>query len=486
MSDAPTIRLPTDALVVLAGPSGSGKSTWAAEQFRPGQVVSSDELRSVVGTHTQDLRASADAFDILDRIVDARLARGLLTVIDTLGMDAERIERWLAMAAAADRPAQLVRFDETPATCRKRNAARAGGVPSKVLTAQLKKWEDVADDIASRFGVVHPPGPVHIVGRSLLAARPHDSATTLRFGLLVSRFESDNAAVRMGEIAAEAEAAGFDHVWVMDHFVQIPQVGREWDPMLESTTALGWLAARTETIGVGALVNGITHRNLGVLGHALATLDVLSGGRARCGLGVGWFAREHRSIGLELPPVGERYELLEDALEYLPVLWGPGAPAYEGRRFSTPEAIGYPRPVQDRIPILVGGSGPKRTLRLAAAHADACNLFGEPDQVRALVDTLHRHCDDLGRDPSEVEVTQLSNVLAGSNRADLDARLATLTTTTAEDAIDRTNAGTHEAHIDRFGRLGDAGVQTVIVSLADVASTDSVASFAPIIEAFRE
>ena len=164
----------------------------------------------------------------------------------------------------------------------------------------------------------------------------------------------------------------------MDHFLQIPQIGREWEDMLESYTTLGYLAGVTGRVTLGTLVTGITYRNLAHLAKIVATLDVLSGGRAVCGLGAAWFEREHRLYGWDFPPRRERYALLEDALELLPLMWGPGAPRFEGRTVTVDEAICYPRPLQERIPILVGGSGERRTLRLVARHADACNLFGDP------------------------------------------------------------------------------------------------------------
>ena len=126
----------------------------------------------------------------------------------------------------------------------------------------------------------------------------------------------------------------------------------------------------------------MTYRNLAQLGKQVATLDVLSGGRAFCGLGLAWHQREHELYGWDFPPVAERYERLEDALELFPLLWGPGSPRFEGRTITVPEAVCYPRPIQERIPIIVGGSGEQRTLRLVARHADGCNLFGDPDGDR--------------------------------------------------------------------------------------------------------
>src|SRR5690606_30785450 len=160
---------------------------------------------------------------------------------------------------------------------------------------------------------------------------------------------------------------------VMDHFLQIPQVGREWEDMLEAYTTLGFLAAATQRVRLGTLVTGITYRNIAILAKQLATLDVLSGGRAIAGLGAGWFEREHQLYDVAFPPLAERYARLRDALELLPLMWGRGTPPFEGRTTAVAETICYPRPVQERIPIMVGGSGERTTLRLVARHADPCN-----------------------------------------------------------------------------------------------------------------
>lgn len=491
------IRLPGDALVVLAGPSGAGKSSWADESFRPGQVVSADGLRGIVGEHEHDLRAGDDAFAVLDDIVARRLARGLLTVVDTLGMDKDRHRTWLAMAAEYNRSTHLVCFDTDAATCRRRNKARAGAVPAKVLTAQLKKWAEVRGELGAGFDEVHEPGPVRVVPASLLGAVSGTDRRTLRFGLSISSFDfgkgADGAdaagletADRLAAIAADAERVGFESIWVMDHFMQIPQVGRAWDPMLECYATLAYLAATTKRVGLGALVSCITHRNIGHLGKTIATLDVLSGGRARCGLGLGWYEREHRAYGYAFPSNDERYALLEDALEFLPLLWGPGAPAFEGRTFSTPEAIGYPRPLQTRIPLLIGGSGETRTLRLVAKYADACNLFGEPDVIARKIGVLREHCAAVGRDPADITVTQLSSVLVAPDRSDLDARIAALAPDMSPERFaERATAGVVDDHLDRFARLADAGVDTVIVSPVDIGLDGAVANFAPVIDHFR-
>ncbi|MGI9614803.1 MAG: LLM class flavin-dependent oxidoreductase, partial [Acidimicrobiales bacterium] len=250
---------------------------------------------------------------------------------------------------------------------------------------------------------------------------------------------------------------------------------------------LGFLAAKTERMTVGAMVTCVTHRNIALLGKIIATLDVLSGGRARCGLGVGWFEREHRAYGYRFPPVGERYELLEDALRFLPLLWGSGSPPFEGTHLSSPEAICYPRPLQSKVPILVGGSGERRTLRLVAEHADACNLFGEPETVRRKIEVLAEHCATFDRDPAEVEITQLSPILSAPDSRSLRGRIAELapSTVSPEEFAERVAAAPAEVHVERFSSLAEAGVQTAIVSLADVGHPGAVADFAPVIDALR-
>ena len=188
----------------------------------------------------------------------------------------------------------------------------------------------------------------------------------LEFGLQVSRFgwpgHPATTAATLAEVARAAEEAGFTSLWVMDHFLQIPQVGREWEDMLESYTTLGYLAGVTERIRLGTLVTGITYRNLAHLAKLVATLDVLSGGRAMCGLGAGWFEREHRLYGWDFPPLAERFARLEDALELLPLMWGPGAPRFEGRTLTVERG--------DLLPAAAAGARPDPGRRLGRA-ADA-------------------------------------------------------------------------------------------------------------------
>jgi alkanesulfonate monooxygenase SsuD/methylene tetrahydromethanopterin reductase-like flavin-dependent oxidoreductase (luciferase family) len=255
--------------------------------------------------------------------------------------------------------------------------------------------------------------------------------------------------------------------------------------MLESYSTLSFLAAATGRVRLGTLVTGITYRNIAHLAKIVATLDVLSSGRAECGLGAAWFEREHTAYGWRFPPPRERYELLEDALELLPLMWGPGAPTFEGRRVGPIAATCYPRPVQEKIPILVGGSGEQRTLRLVARHADACNLFGEPERIRELVEVLHRHCAAEKRDPAEIRITQLSSILAAPSPERLRSSIEEMRgKATPEQFIEETNAGLADHHVDRFEALADAGVDEVMVRLHDVGYEGALAEFAPIIAEF--
>jgi F420-dependent oxidoreductase-like protein len=482
--------------VVLVGPSGAGKSQWAAEQFRAEQIVSSDALRALVGEGADDRRAGTDAFAVLDDVVARRLRRRLTTVIDTLGLDAARRGGYLDVARRHGMACVAVAFDVPAAECRARNRTRARPVPDRVLASQLRSWPAVRDVLPNEgFDAVHAPGDVHLVPAADLDAPDHarnqrEDPMTMDFGLHVPAFTWPGGpaeiAPRLAAIARAAEGAGFSSLWVMDHFLQIPQVGRPWDDMLESYTTLGFLAGVTERIGLGVLVTGVTYRNLAHLAKIVATLDVLSGGRARCGLGAAWYEREHVAYGWRFPPTRERYALLEDALRLLPVMWGPGTPAFEGRTIAVAEAACYPRPLQARIPIVVGGSGERKTLRLAAELADGVNLFGDAAAVRHKVDVLRAHCADVGRDPSEVAVTHLSTALVGRDRAELDALVSAHRGNASPEAFAaRSGAATADDHVGRFRVLAEAGVATAMVSFPDLAGVEPVERFAPVIEAFR-
>ena len=466
------MRLPTNALVVLVGPSGAGKSHWAAANFRPGQVVESDALRALVGTDEGDQRAGTDAFDVLDLVLERRLARKLLTVVDTLGLDAVRRKKYLQLAERFGMSPHAVVFDTPAETCRTRNRTR---IPAKVLTAQLAARDRATVDIEGEgWAEVHRPEPVELVASDLLAQGRVERP--LRFGLQLSSFNGEGPlADRLTDIALVAEEVGFDSIWVMDHVVQIPQVGRNWEDIPESWTTLAWLAARTTRARLGTLVTGVTLRNPAHLAKIVATVDVLSGGRAVCGLGAGWWEWEHELYGWAFPPLAQRYELLEDVLQLLPVMWGPGSPAFAGKVLTVAETLCYPRPLQEQVPILVGGSGERRTLKLAARYADACNVRGDPATVARKVAVLATHCQAIDRDPTEVAVTHLSSAVAVGSRREVQARGAD---------IDRLTVGTVDDHVGRYRLLAEAGVDTAIVSLPLASTPGSLELFAQVISAF--
>ena len=495
------MRLPVPALVVLVGASGAGKSTWAAARFRADQVVSTDALRGLVGEGEHDQRAGKDAFDVLDLVLERRLKRKLLTVVDSLALDAKRREALRAAAARHGVPCVAVVFETPPEVCRARNKARPRPVPAKVLADQLRSAATVRGTLHDEgFASVHAAdddegAAVHLVPADVLDApawrrRQQEDPVPLEFQLQIPSFTWEGGPAELGPrlaaIGQAAEEAGFTGIWVMDHFLQIPQVGPEWHDMLDSYTALSFLAAHTSTVSLGALVTGVTYRNVAHLGKIVATLDVLSGGRARCGLGAAWFEREHRAYGWTFPPVRDRFLLLEDALRLLPLLWGPGAPSFEGHVLSVPEAICYPRPLQEHVPLLVGGGGERKTLRLVAQYADACNLFGDADVVRHKVEVLHGHCAAVGRDPADVRVTQLSTALVGVDADDLGAIVDRLRgeRVTPEAYSARVNAATVDDHIGRFRKLADAGVQTAIVNLPDLSDVAPLERFSAVIAAF--
>jgi alkanesulfonate monooxygenase SsuD/methylene tetrahydromethanopterin reductase-like flavin-dependent oxidoreductase (luciferase family) len=234
-------------------------------------------------------------------------------------------------------------------------------------------------------------------------------------------------------------------------------------------------------------VTGITYRNVAHLGKIVATLDVLSGGRAICGLGLGWFEEEHRAYGWPFPPRRQRYALLEDALQLLPLLWGPGTPAFKGAVLDVPEAMCYPRPLQAHVPILVGGGGERRTLALAARYADACNIIGEAATVRRKLDVLRGHCTAVDREVGDIEVTQLSTTLVARDPSELaDAVEQRRPRRVGVERYARlVNAGTVADQVQRFRKLSEAGVDLAIVSLADLGDVRPVEVFGDVITAFR-
>ncbi|MET0702858.1 MAG: LLM class F420-dependent oxidoreductase [Mycobacterium sp.] len=210
--------------------------------------------------------------------------------------------------------------------------------------------------------------------------------------------------------AREADAAGFDAVFVMDHFYQLPQLGTPDQPMLEAYTALGALAAVTENVQLGTLVTGNTYRNPTLLAKAITTLDVISQGRAILGVGTGWFELEHDQLGYEFGTFTDRFNKLNEALEIiLPMIKGE-RPTFSGKYYRTQEAMAEPR-FRDHIPLMIGGSGEKKTIPLAVKHFDHLNVIAGFDQLAAKITAIKDRCDDIGRDPATLETSQLITVI---------------------------------------------------------------------------
>ncbi|MBF6226821.1 LLM class F420-dependent oxidoreductase [Nocardia abscessus] len=210
--------------------------------------------------------------------------------------------------------------------------------------------------------------------------------------------------------AREAEAAGFDTAFVMDHFYQLPGIGTPEEPMLEAYTALGGLAASTERIQLSALVTGNTYRNPALLAKTVTTLDVVSGGRAVLGIGAGWFELEHQSYGFEFGTFTDRFERLEEALQIVrPMLRGE-RPTFHGKRYQVENAMNEPR-LRDDLPILLGGSGEKKTFGLAARFADHLNIICNASELPRKIDALRERCAEVGRDPQTLETSYLCFVM---------------------------------------------------------------------------
>jgi alkanesulfonate monooxygenase SsuD/methylene tetrahydromethanopterin reductase-like flavin-dependent oxidoreductase (luciferase family)/predicted kinase len=488
------VPIPDPALVVLVGASGSGKSTWAAQHYRTEEVVSSDALRAIVGSGPADLEASADAFAVLEAVVAARVGRRLTTVVDTLGLDRDRRRSWLAAARAAGLPAVAVVVTAPEAVCRRRNAGRDRPVPATVLTQQLRQAAQVVEVLAGEEwdAVVlvdtddAAPDVVPTPAREEPAVRaPGDrtASTGVEVVLQLSRFPwGEDPLGWLRAMALAADEAGFSGLALMDHLVQVPQVGRAWDPIPEPWVALGALAGLGTGLRLGTLVTPVTFRPAGVTAKAAATLSALTGGRTFLGVGAGWWEREHAAFGVPFPPAPERLDDLDRAIRTMRALWAAGTKAYDDGHVALPETTCYPRP-SGPVPVVVGGGGERRTLRIAAELGDACNLTTtDPEVLSRKVSVLRRHCADLGRDAGEVAVTVLDVPVVGRDRDDVWARVERLRgRTPAATFAARSHAGTPAQHRDRHAGLAALGVSTVFLTTPDLTGPEDVLALADLV-----
>ena len=236
----------------------------------------------------------------------------------------------------------------------------------------------------------------------------------MRLGLQLSMLTLPGGPPKLGEhlgnAARWAEEIGLESVWVMDHFFQIQFLGPAEMDMLEGYSTLAYLAALTKRVRLGTMVTGVTYRHPGILAKTVTTLDVLSGGRAWFGVGAAWFDREHLGLGVPFPPIAERFERLEEALQIALQMWSPNNGPYEGKHYQLEETLCVPQPLtKPHPPILIGGMGEKKTLRLVARYAQACNFFaGVPkEELRRKLGVLKDHCTRLGRNYDEIERTTL-------------------------------------------------------------------------------
>ncbi len=285
----------------------------------------------------------------------------------------------------------------------------------------------------------------------------------MKIGLQVSRFSWPGAPAATGAtwraVARDADGAGLASLWVMDHFFQIANVGPPEDDMLEGYTTLAHAAAVTERIELGSLVTGVTYRHPGLLLKTVTTLDVLSGGRAWLGIGAAWNEEEHRGLGVPYPSTRERFRLLEDTLRLAQQMFADDDSPFEGESIRLERPLNHPQPLR-RVPIMVGGGGEQRTLKLVAQYADACNLFDlglGPKGIPHKLDVIRRHCEDVGRDYDEISKTCL----------------ARLTMHTGAGLPDGVSGHSVDQAVERLSLLRDAGIDQVIFSMAN--TTDPAA-----------
>jgi F420-dependent oxidoreductase-like protein len=293
---------------------------------------------------------------------------------------------------------------------------------------------------------------------------------TTTFGLQLPNFTIDVADTalfdRIVEMAVAGEESGFSSLWVMDHLYQLPALGGEDQPMLEAYTLLGALAARTRSAQLGTLVTGVTYRNPAILAKQVTTLDVVSSGRAILGIGAAWHDIEHVAFGVDFPGAGERLDRLEEALQICRAMFTEDAPSFTGKHYRIEKIRNLPRPIRpEGIPIMVGGGGEKRTLRLVAQYADQCNVAGDIDTIHHKLEVLHRHCDDVGRDPAEIRTTRLGSLfLTDSPQQTIDTR-AMMIDLAGEEFAAGCTIGNDDEVVEQVAIMIDAGIDEPIFNL---------------------
>ncbi len=291
----------------------------------------------------------------------------------------------------------------------------------------------------------------------------------MRIGLQIPNFTlgvpDDQLFEAVVQLAVTAEDSGFESLWVMDHFYQLPALGGPTQPMLEAYTLLGGLAARTSRIRLGTMVTGVTYRNPALLAKIVTTLDVISAGRAMLGIGAAWYDVEHDGLGVEFPAVAQRMDRLEEAVQICRGMFRDEVTTFEGRYYSVHEARNLPRPVQPGgPPILIGGGGEKRTLRVVARYADYCNIFGDAATVKHKIAVLHEHCAEVGRDPASITVSRLSTLVITDSA---DETAATWEFLRAAEGMDSSgfNVGTEDEILAQVEELAAVGVDYCIFNM---------------------
>jgi len=278
----------------------------------------------------------------------------------------------------------------------------------------------------------------------------------VKIGLQISSFTWSGGTEAIGptlaRIAGTADEAGFDSIWVMDHFFQIRGAGPITDPMLEGWTTLGYLAGLTRHARLGLMVGGIHYRTAGLWAKSATTLDVLSGGRAWLGIGAAWNEEESRALGFPMPPLGVRFEMLEEMLQITHGLWAGergSEAAFNGRHYQAGRLLNSPQNLtRPHPPIMIGGGGEQKTLRLVAQYADATNVFGDGPRLAHKYAVLREHCERIGRPYQEIERSTLQTISVSATGAGGRSSPAQL--------------------VEQFGELADAGVQHVILGVRGV------------------